>query len=60
MIRISKEEAIAIRKNLRGVNIAITGRNHKSKSKKYYCEESPYVLKFLDRIRSKQSTEHYE
>lgn len=60
MIRISKEEAAAIRKNLRGVNIAITGRNHKSKSKKYYTEESLYVLKFLDRFRNKQLVEHYE
>lgn len=60
MIRVSKEEANVIRENLRNVNITITGRQHKSGGKKYWVEESPYVLRFLDRVRSNQKVEHLE
>ena len=60
MIKITKEEAQKIRDNLRGVKVTITGRQHKSNAKKYYVEESPYVLKYLDNVKKKQRMEHYE
>ena len=60
MQKISKEEAIAIRENLRGVHVTITNRKAKSKAKGYFVEESPFVNKYLARLRSKQRTEHYE
>ena len=60
MINITREEAIAIRKNLRGVNVTITNRQSKSKAKSYYVESSPYVLKYLDQLHKNDKVEHYE
>lgn len=60
MICVSQEEAVAIRKNLRNVNVTITGKQHKSRGKRYWVEETPYVIRFLDRLHSKEKIEHYE
>lgn len=60
MICVSKEEATAIRQNLRNVTVTITGKQHKSKGKKYWVEESPYVARYLDRLRSQQKAKRYE
>ena len=60
MICVSQEEAVAIRERLRNVNVTTTGMQHKSRGKKYWVEETPYVLRFLDRLRSRQKIEHYE
>lgn len=60
MIQINREEAIAIRENLRGVHVTITNRQSKSKARTYYVESSPYVLKFLERLHCNDKVEHYE
>lgn len=60
MIKISKEEAIAIRNNLRGVHVTITNRQSKSRARTYYVEESPYVMRFLNNLHKKYKTEHFE
>ena len=60
MQKIAREEALAIRKNLRGVNVTVTNRHSKSKAKDYFVESSPYVNKFLEKMRSQQVIEHYE
>lgn len=60
MQKISKEEAMEIRKNLRGVHVTTTNRGSKSKARTFYTEESPYVNKFLARLRNKQRVQHFE
>lgn len=60
MIKISREEAIAIRNGLRGVHVTITNRQSRSKAKTYYCESSPYVLRFLNQLHKNDKVEHYE
>lgn len=60
MQKITREEAIAIRKNLRGVNVVITNRQSNSKAKTYYVESSPYVNRFLERMHRNDKIEHYE
>ena len=60
MIQITKEEAMQIRENLRGVNVVITGRQHKSRAKSYYVEQSPYTTRFLNKLQSNKKIEHYE
>lgn len=60
MIKISREDAIAIRENLRGVHVTITNRQSKSKAKTYYCENSPYVLRYLNQLHKNDKVEHYE
>lgn len=60
MIRITREEAIAVRNNLRGVNVTITNRQSRSKAKSYYVESSPYVLRFLEQFHCEDKVEHYE
>ena len=60
MIKITREEAIAIRKNLRGVHVTMTNKQSKSRARTYYTESSPYVLKFLERFHSNDKVEHYE
>ena len=60
MIQISKEEAMSIKENLRGVNVTITGQGHKSKGKRYYTEDTQFVSRYLSRLRSNKKTEHYE
>ena len=60
MQQITKQEAQAIRDNLRGVHVTMTNRQAKSRAKSYYCEENPYVNKFLEKLRSKQKVTHYE
>lgn len=58
--KITKEEAMAIRENLRGVHVTMTNRQSKAKARTFYCEESPYVNKFLERLRKNQKVEHFE
>lgn len=60
MIKISREDAIAIRQNLRGVHVTITNRQSKSKAKTYYVESSPYVLRYLSQLHKNDKVEHYE
>lgn len=60
LIQITKEEAMAIRENLRGVNVTILNRQSKSKKKRYMTEESPYVMRFLQRLHRNDKVEHYE
>lgn len=60
MIKISKDDAQAIRKNLRGVNVTIANRQSKSKAKSYYVESSPYVLRYLEQIHKNDKVEHFE
>lgn len=60
MIKISKQEAEAIRNNLRGVNVVVTNRQSKSKAKTYMVEESNYTLKFLERFHRNDNVEHFE
>lgn len=49
IVRISKEESMAIRKALPTAHIAITGRHTSHKT--YYLEESSAATKALARIR---------
>jgi len=58
--KITKEEAMAIRENLRGVHVTMTNRQAKAKARTYFVEESPYVNKFLERLRKNQKVSHYE
>ena len=60
MIKITKQEAEAIRNNLRGVNVVVTNRQSKSKAKTYMVEESNYTLKFLERFHRNDKVEHFE
>ena len=60
MVQISREEAMAIRENLRGVHVSVTNRQSKAKKRSYYVEESGYVMRFLNSLRSKQKVEHFE
>lgn len=60
MIKISRDEAIAIRNNLRGVPVVIANRQSKSKAKTYYVESSPYVMRFLTQIHKNDKVEHFE
>ena len=60
MIKIEKEEAIAIRETLRGVPVIICNRQAKSKKRTYYVESSPYVMRFLQRLHKYDKVEHYE
>lgn len=60
MIKISREDAIAIRENLRGVHVTITNRQSRSKVKTYYVESSPYVLRYLNQLHKNDNVEHYE
>lgn len=60
MIKISKQEAMAIRNNLRGVSVVIANRQSKSKAKTYYVESSPYVMRFLMRWHENDKVEHFE
>lgn len=60
MLQITKQEAMAIRENLRGVKVTMTNRQSKSKARSYYVEESNYVMNFLKRFHSKDKVEHYE
>ena len=60
MIKVSREEAIAIRNNLRGVNVVITNRQSKSKAKTYYTENTPYVNRYLAKLHKKDKIQHYE
>ena len=57
---ITRDEAIAIRNKLRGVNVVVTNRHAKSKAKSYYTEDSNYVNKFLAQYRSRKNIEHFE
>jgi len=50
MIRINKEEKAAIAERFPEVCIIRTMK-HDSKRHHYYCEESPRVIRFLNRIR---------
>lgn len=60
MQKISKEEAMAIRENLRGVHVTMTNRQSKSKARTYYCEDSPYVNRYLAQLRKNLKVEHFE
>lgn len=60
MQKITKEEAMAIRENLRGVHVTMTNRQAKAKARTYFVEESPYVNKFLAQLRKKQNVSHFE
>lgn len=60
MQKITKEEAMAIRENLRGVHVTMTNRQAKAKARTYFVEESPYVNKFLAQLRKKQKVTHFE
>ena len=60
MIMITRDEAIKIRENLRGVNVTVTNRQSKSKAKSYFVESSPYVLRYLEQLHKNDKVEHYE
>lgn len=60
MIKISREEAIAIRNGLRGVHVTIANRQSNSKAKTYYVESSPYVMRFLAQLHRNDKIEHCE
>lgn len=60
MIKITRDEAIAIRENLRGVHVTIANRQSKSKAKTYYTEDSAYTRKFLYQLHRNDKVEHYE
>lgn len=56
MIKISKEEAMALRaKYGQDVCIAITNRTKKGGRKHYCAEETNRVLFFIERFRNKQA-----
>lgn len=50
MVKINKEEAMAIRKAFPNAHIAIT--NKQSGHKKYYLEEAGYLMRFLTHLRN--------
>lgn len=50
MIQVNKEEKTAILERFPDVHIVRTMK-HDSKRHHYYCEESPRVLHYLDRLR---------
>lgn len=52
MVLISKAEKEAIRERFPKVNIVRTMRQ-KSKRHRYYCEESPQVMRYLNELRRK-------
>lgn len=52
MIKVSKEESIALRERFPDLCIAIL--NKRSRHKKYYVEETPRVLKFINKYRGQQ------
>lgn len=60
MIKITKQEAIAIRENLRGVHVTMTNRQSKSKARTYYVEDSAYVMRFLNQLHKNDNVEHLE
>lgn len=60
MMKITREEAIAIRKNLRGVQVVVTNRGAKSKARTYYVEQTGYTMNFLEKYHHKDKLEHYE
>lgn len=60
MIKVTREEAIVIRNNLRGVNVIITNRQSKSNAKTYYTEDTPYVNRFLNKLRKGMKVVHFE
>ncbi len=56
MIKITKEEAAALREKYgRDVCIAITNRTKKGGRKHYCAEETNRVLFFIERFRNKQA-----
>lgn len=50
MILINKDEAAALRERYPGVHIVRTMKQ-KSKRGRYYCEETPKVMRFISEIR---------
>ena len=60
MVKITKSEAIAIRENLRGVPVVIVNRQSKAKKRSYMVEETPYVMRFLEKLHKNDKVEHYE
>ena len=52
MVLISKSEKEAIRAKFPKVNIVRTMRQH-SKRHRYYCEEAPQVMRYLNELRRK-------
>ena len=53
MVLISKPEKEAILERFPKVNIVRTMKQ-RSKRHRYYCEESPQVMRYLDRLRGKE------
>lgn len=52
MVLISKEEKMAIREKFPKVNIVRTMKQ-RSKRHRYYCEEAPQVMRYLNELRRK-------
>lgn len=52
MVKINRDEAMAIRKTFPNAHIAIT--NKQSSHKKYYLEEADYLMRFLKEFRNKK------
>lgn len=52
LIQISKEESLALRKRFPALSISIVNRQKKHGRKKYYVEESGFVLRALNKMRS--------
>lgn len=51
MVLISKQEKEAIRERFQKVGITRTMRQ-RSKRHRYYCEEAPAVMRFLNKLRN--------
>lgn len=60
MVKVSREEAMEIRKKLPHATVSMTNRQGPSRKKHYYVEESWSVTKLLNEMRNRNVVSHYE
>lgn len=53
MVKISKEEAMAIRKEFKDAHIVSTSKSKKASQRTYYMVEEVYLMKALNKLRGK-------
>ena len=58
MVLISKEEKDAIRKEFPKIGIVRTMRQRSSRHR-YYCEEAPQVMRYLNEVRNRNVVERH-
>ena len=59
ILKITKDEAEYIRQHSGNSRITITGKNKKSRSKRWYVDEVPESLTLLDRFRKSRLIKTY-